>query len=100
MEYTACSLNRTLDKRRITSDSVGICATIIKKIPYEDFLEKLDCIFLVSDKLAVLHGNGASLVDFMNMIIILGIDNTKYYPTFGCSYKERSCSRRVEDSSW
>ena len=34
--YTACSLNRTLEKIRITSDSAGICATIIKKITYED----------------------------------------------------------------
>ena len=86
--YTACSLNSTLEKIRITSDSVEICATIIKKITYEDSWEKVYCIFLVNGKLTVLHGNGASLVDFMNMTIILVIDNTKFYPTFGCSYKE------------
>ena len=51
-------------------------------------LSKVYCIFLVNSKLAVLHGNAASIVDFMNMTIILAIDNTKYYPTFGCSYKE------------
>ena len=34
--FTACSLNRTLEKIQITSDSVGICATVIKKITYED----------------------------------------------------------------
>ena len=89
--YTACSLNRTLEKTQITSDNVGICATVIKKITYKDSWEKVCCIFLVNDKLAVLHGNGASLVDFINMTIILVIDNTKYYPTFGCSYKEGFC---------
>ena len=36
----------------------------------------------------MLHGNGVSLVHFMNMTIILVIDNTKYYLSFGCSYKE------------
>ena len=34
--YIACSLNRTLEKIRINSDIAGICATIIKKITYED----------------------------------------------------------------
>ena len=38
--------------------------------------------------LVVLHGNRASLVDFMNMVITLVIDNTKHYPTFSCSYEE------------
>ena len=45
-------------------------------------------IFLVNDRLTVLHGNRASLVDFMSMTIILFIGNTKYYPIFGCSCKE------------
>ena len=42
---TACSLNRTLEKIRITSDSVGICATVIKKINYDNFWGKVYCIF-------------------------------------------------------
>ena len=83
--YTARSLNGTLEKMRITSDSVGICATVIKEITYENSREK---VFLGNDKLAALQGNRASLVDFMNMTIIEVIDNTKYYPTFGCSNKE------------
>ena len=57
--YTACSLNRALEKMRITSDSVGICATIIKKITYEDSWERVYCTFLANGKLAVLHGNEA-----------------------------------------
>ena len=84
--YTACSLSNTLEKIQIISDSVEICATVAT---WERFLEKkFAAFFLVNDKLAVLHGNGVSLVDFMNMTIILVIDSTKYYPTFGCSYKE------------
>ena len=51
-------------------------------------MEKFYCIFLVNGKLVVLHGIGTALVDLMNMTIVLVIDNTKYYPTFGCSYKE------------
>ena len=35
-----------------------------------------------------LHRNGASLIDFITMTIVLVIDNTKYYPIFGCSHKE------------
>ena len=50
--YTAYSLKRTLEKIRITSDSAGICATVVKKITYEDSWEKVYCIFLVNDKLA------------------------------------------------
>ena len=86
--YTACSSNGTLEKKWITSNTVGICATVIKKVTYEESWKKVYCIFLVNDKVAILHGNGAWLVDFMNMISILVIDNTKYYPTFDCSYKE------------
>ena len=86
--YTACSLNRTLEKTRHTSVSVGICAAVIKKITYEVSWEKVYCIFSVNDKLAVSHGNGASLADFMNMTIILFIDNTKCYSTDSCLYKE------------
>ena len=43
--FTAFSLNRTLEKIRITRDSVGICATVTKKITYEDFWQKVCCVF-------------------------------------------------------
>ena len=64
-------LSKTLEKIHISRDSVRICAST----------------FLVNDELAVLHETRASLVDFMNMNVALGIDNTKYYLILGCSYK-------------
>ena len=39
--YTACSLNRAREKIQTTSNSVGICATVIKKITFEDSWEKV-----------------------------------------------------------
>ena len=40
--YTACSLNRAWEKIQTTSNSVGICATVIKKITFEDSREKVN----------------------------------------------------------
>ena len=74
-------LNRTSGKIRITSDSAGTCATVIQKTTYEHSWEKDYCIFFSK--------RWASLVDLMNMTIILVIDNTKYHPNFGFSHKER-----------
>ena len=45
--------------------------------------------FLVNDELDVLYETRGSLVDFMNMNVTLGIGNTNYYLTLGCSYKGR-----------
>ena len=46
---------------------------------------------LVNDKLAVLHGNGASLVDFMNMTIILVIDNKNIMRLLVARIKQDFC---------
>ena len=43
--YTICSLNRIWEKIQITSDSVGICDTVIKKITSEDSWEKVYWFF-------------------------------------------------------
>ena len=45
---------------------------------------------LVNDKLAVLHGNGASLVDFMNMTIIV-IDNKNIMRLLVARIKQDFC---------